>query len=55
MLYINIYLYIKDDLTYKLYWKFETNEAPTEIINMLFINNNHFELLYKKIIFLNIK
>ena len=48
MLCINIYLYNKEDLTYNLYWKFETNEEPTEIIYMLFINNNHFELLYKK-------
>ena len=47
MLNINIILYIKEDLNYKYYYKFEGSDLPNENINILFINNNHFDLLIK--------
>jgi len=37
MLNINITLYIKDDLNYKYYYKFEGSDLPNDNINILFI------------------
>ena len=45
---INITLYIKDDLNYKYYYKFEGSDLPNNNINIIFINNNHFDLLIIK-------
>lgn len=49
MLNINIILYIKGDLYYILYFKFQNREIQNENIDILFINNNHFDLLLNKI------
>ena len=48
MLNINIYLYIKDNFYYSPYFKFEVVQNPTDIIEILFVDSNHFNLLYKK-------
>ena len=38
MLNININLYIKDDMYYKPYFKFEGSENPTDTIDILYAN-----------------
>ena len=48
MLNIKINLYIKDDMYYKPYFKFEGSEFPTESIDILYVNSNHFNLLFKR-------
>ena len=48
MLNIKINLYIKDDMYYKPYFKFEGSEYPTESIDILYVNSNHFNLLFKR-------
>ena len=48
MLNINIILYNKDDMLYKQYFKFEGSNDPNECIDMLYVNLNNFNLLFKK-------
>jgi len=48
MLNININLYIKDDMYYKPYFKFKGSEYPIESIDILYVNSNHFNLLFKR-------
>ena len=48
MLNININMYIKDDIYYKPYFKFEGSEFPTERIDTLYVNSNHFNFLFKR-------
>ena len=45
---INFYLYIKDNFYFSPYFKFEIVQNPTDIIEILFVDSNHFNLLYKK-------
>ena len=41
-------LYIKDDLYYKLNFNFQGSENPNDNINIIFINNAHYDLLLKR-------
>lgn len=45
---INITLYIKDDMYYKQYFKFEGSDNPNKCIDMWYVNSNHFNLLFKR-------
>ncbi len=55
MLNLKINLYVKDNYNYKLYFSFEGSSKPNGTIGLLFVNNNNFNVLYKKIIYLNYK
>ena len=48
MLNINIYLNKKDNFYYSPYFKFEVVQNPTDFIEILLVDSNHFNLLYKK-------
>ncbi len=48
MLNLKINLYVKDNYNYKPYFSFEGSSKPNDAIDLLFVNNNHFNVLYKK-------
>ena len=55
MLNLKINLYVKDNYNYKIYYSFEGSSKTNHSIDLLFVNNNHFNVLYKKIIYLKFK